>query len=969
MPAPSRNVLLRNIYRRGYYLSGSRTRSTRAASTLILGIRREDPSRAWERRCPLSPDAVAELVAMGVNVQVQHCSRRIWTHDEFQKAGATIVRDVSEADIVVGIKEVPISELAPSPLKEQTHFMFSHTHKGQSYNMELLARLLRQGRLIDYELLTDRAGRDGKRTIAFGWHAGAAGLVEGLCAYSRYLLTLGIATPILHLPRPFVHSSLSDMRESLRTLGRRIHTEGLPLEAGPLVVAVTGAGQVSTGALDMLKEVFAVQVQPSELLKLVEEGGADLHKVYVVHVPAKHYLERKDGVAYERSDYYNAPQDYHSVLHKLISPYVSVIVNGAGWHPGFPRLMDNVQLAEAMHVAWRIGPGRLGTIADVTCDLEGGLEFVTKASTIDEPIFVAKPPGSPAEHPGANIVSIDILPTELPKDASIHFSNAFAPYLLAFIRQRLKLPIGQDEQPLLKALDRATIARDGKLLSPHEWLYSRLSMGLDAKSNVPNARRNRKNVLLLGSGMVAKPVVATLCKRSDLSLTIAGNDLKEAAALANGHDNAQAVLADASDKAQLEALMRNMDVVISLLPASMHPSIAKICVEQRVHLVTASYISPSMKALHSHALAAEVLLLNECGLDPGIDHCAAVELIRRVQDTGRQVKSFISFCGGLPAPEHSNVPLGYKFSWAPRGVLTAAKNTAIFKLEDELFEVPPNMLLESRFADVPLFQGFALEGLANRNSLDYLEPYGLGPLDGMKAQLRGTLRRYKGFATLMSILNRLGLLDESHTLMLDAWSSLTDRCLERRVGLPIKDALSRGAAMTDILGDRWYQAEASLEWLVELGLLPSGTALEHGFYPALPTTALAPLDYLSLLLSHRLRYSPGERDIVILGHEVVAESRIPIDSDLEASVHSSLLVVYGDEHSSAMARTVGLPVAFAALRVLDGSIDVRGVIGPTHPSIYVNMLKDLAEDDMVFKETVGSGPGLGRALQLGWTGP
>ncbi|KZT50477.1 hypothetical protein CALCODRAFT_444572 [Calocera cornea HHB12733] len=962
MLAPS-PILLRLLCRRAPGLSRCQPLSTRAGSAITLGIRREDPSRTWERRCPLSPAAVTELVAMGIRVQVQHCNRRVWTHDDFRKAGATIVRDVSHADIVVGIKEVPISELPTSPTHEQTHFMFSHTHKGQAYNMKLLARLLGQARLIDYELITDRAGRDAKRTIAFGWYAGAAGVVEGLCAYSRHLLTLGIATPILHLPRPFMQPSLSDMKESLRTLGQRIRADGVPVEAGPVIIAVTGAGQVSTGALDMLKEIPAVQVYPSDLLKLVEEGGADLHKVYVVHVPAMYYLERNDGTPYDRTDYYNAPNNYRSVLHKLVAPYVSIIVNGAGWHPGFPRLMDNTQLAEALHGAWSIGPGRLGAISDVTCDLEGGLEFVTKASTIDDPFFTAKPPGSPASHPGTQIVSIDILPTELPKDASMQFSSVFMPYLRAFVTQLQHLPLTQDQQSLLEALDRATIARHGRLSSPHDWLYSQLPSDLAARSNLTGNPASPKTVLLLGSGMVAKPVVHALCQRSDIALVIAANDVREAEGLAAGHHNAKAVLADASDRAQLEALICKVDVVISLLPASMHPSVAEICLTHRAHLVTASYISPAMRALHEKALGAEVLLLNECGLDPGIDHCAAVELIRRLQSSGQQIKSFISFCGGLPAPEHSNVPLGYKFSWAPKGVLTAAKNAAVFKLEDEVIEVPAKKILESRFGSVPLFPGFALEGLANRNSFDYLKPYGL-TLDEMNSQLRGTLR-YQGFATLMSTLSRLGLLDEQQRLILTSWSSLTDRCLQHIVGLPISDALSRGAAMTDVLGDRWYQAEASLQWL---GLLPSGAAPEHGFYPKLPTVALSPLDLLSVLLSHRLRYQPGERDLVILGHEVVAQPGLASNRNLEATVHSSLLVVYGDEHSSAMARTVGLPVAFAALRILDGSIDVRGVTGPTIPSIYRRMLKDLAEAGLVFKETVSRGPGLGPALRQNWTG-
>ncbi|EJT98064.1 hypothetical protein DACRYDRAFT_111046 [Dacryopinax primogenitus] len=899
---------------------------------------------------------------MGVTVQVQHCNRRIWTDDDFRKAGATIVGDVSQADIVVGIKEVPISELSATPVKGQTHFMFSHTHKGQSYNMDLLSRLLGQARLIDYELLTDHAGPDGKRTIAFGWYAGAAGLVEGLCAYSRYLLTLGIATPILHLPRPFMHASLSEMRKSLKILGRRIQAEGVPREAGPIVVAVTGAGQVAAGALDMLKELPAVLVQPLELGKIVKYQGMDLHKVYVVHAPAAHYLQRKDGRGYNRNDYYCDPDSYHSVLYRLIAPYVSLIVNGAGWRPGFPRLMDNAQLTEALRLAWNIGPGRLGTISDVTCDLEGGLEFVTQASTIDTPVFVVKPSDSLVDHPGVSIVSIDILPTELPRDTSVHFSNAFMPYLVAFVRQRLNAKEREHDGLLIKSLDRATIVQGGKLLSQHEWLSGRLTTAPVQRSKASRSDRGT-DVLVLGSGMVAKPVIDTLCQRTDLTVVLASNNLQEAQLFANVHPNLRLVTADASDRALMEGLICKADVVISLLPAPMHPKIAEICIQQQAHLVTASYVSPVMQSLHEKALSADVLLLNECGLDPGVDHCAAVDLIQRIQNDGKQVRSFISFCGGLPAPEFSNVPLGYKFSWAPHGVLMAAKNSAHFKLEGEVFDVPGEMLLKTHFSDIPLFQGFALEGLANRNSINYIKPYKLGQLETMSSQLRGTLR-YKGFTSLMSVLSQIGLLDETSSLSLDTWSDLLPRCLERVVGLPVRDSLSRGAAMTDVLGERWYHQEAALEWL---GLLPSLAAMKEGFYPTVPEISLPPLSLLSILMSHRLRYEPGERDVVILSHEVVAGPGPMTSPDTEATVHSYLLVVYGDEHSSAMARTVGLPVAFAALRILDGDMDMRGVVVPTHPRIYANMLKDLATVGLVFRDTVTNVPGIGPALRASWT--
>jgi alpha-aminoadipic semialdehyde synthase len=178
----------------------------------------------------------------------------------------------------------------------------------------------------------------------------------------------------------------------------------------------------------------------------------------------------------------------------------------------------------------------------------------------------------------------------------------------------------------------------------------------------------------------------------------------------------------------------------SLLPVPFHCAVAEFCIKHRKHLVTASYISPAMKALHDQAVAADIILLNEIGLDPGIDHCSAIALLADLRAQNKRIVSFTSFCGGLPAPECADVPLGYKFSWSPRGVLNAALNGARFRLNGSDWEIPGEQILSSHFPEVPISNVLNLEGIANRDSIPYADTYELGPAQGLRTLLRGTLR-------------------------------------------------------------------------------------------------------------------------------------------------------------------------------------------------------------------------------------
>ncbi|QRV95699.1 hypothetical protein RhiJN_23717 [Ceratobasidium sp. AG-Ba] len=988
-------------------------RSTRLLSTqgkVVVGLRREDPARTWERRTPLTPDGVEELVEdFGAEVLVEECERRVHRNKEYEKAGARLVpansNALEPADIILGIKEVPRSECISSN-PNRTHLMFSHTAKGQPYNTPLLAQFLgdaNKARLIDYELLTD--GETGKRVVAFGWYAGAAGLVEGLITSAHADLQKGVASPFLYLPRPYTHPSLDDMRASLRRVGKHISSTGTSPALGPFVVAVTGNGNVAQGALAMLKELPVVYVKAKDLPNLVANQQTDLHKIYVVHLPPSEYIRGLNNEPYDREAYYKDPTKWKSVFADEIAPYTSLLINGAGWKHSFPRLISNVELPRVVAKAAQIGSGRFGAIADVSCDFEGGLEFVTHPTSICAPIY--------QHESGVQLMTIEILPAELPKDASKHFAGALEPYLKALVVQRggkdVKEKYRERHQLALDALDRATIAEKGVLRPKHAWLMDRVEAywveqkqkggvkeqvgGVKAgvESQAPDATvtpseilapssdsrsaassgHGKKTVLLLGSGMVARPAVDVFLGRKDVRLVVASNNPAEARALVRDHPNAEVVSLDVSDKGRVGELVGGADVVVSLLPATMHVPIAEECVKHRRHLVTASYISEGMKALHEQAVSADVLLLNEIGLDPGIDHCGAMEMRDRFEREGKKIVSFVSWCGGVPAPEDSNVPLGMKFSWTPKGLLSAALNPAQFKLADEIIQIPGEDLLKSYFPDVPLAKGFALEGLANRDSLSYAETYKFGIVDGMKSLFRGTLR-YKGFSEMLYAFRQLGLLQNGpdDKIKFESWNELVARAASKATSdvIAAKDA---AAIVPQLAPGKAETVVPALQWI---GAMPNGSSNAYGSgLPPVPRESVTPLDALTTLLAHKLRYEPHERDLVLLSHEVITApvAAVPtpspdptIPGPVTTEVYTSTLAVYGSPtEGSAMSRTVGLPLAFAALRVLDGGVRARGVAGPFGEEVYRPVLRGLEEVGLGMKETrVVGGIGMAQGL-------
>ena len=429
-----------------------------------------------------------------------------------------------------------------------------------------------------------------------------------------------------------------------------------------------------------------------------------------------------------------------------------------------------------------------------------------------------------------------------------------------------------------------------------------------------------QEVLVLGAGRVARPLVRYLLDQGHIQVTVVDQAVSQADALVAGHPHGTTQSVDIDDRSKLGALIRSHDLAVSLLPAPLHATVAELCISHKKHMVTTSYVSPAMKALDEPAKDAGVMLLNETGLDPGIDHMSAMKIIHDVQDRGGRVVSFKSYCGGLPAPDCNDNPWGYKFSWSPHAVCTACKNAAEYQIDGKKIHIPGRDLFTDCSPGMNIAGVGELEAYPNRDSLSYIDLYGLTGIDTM---MRCTLR-YPGWCETMKSVVDLGLLDEVTTTY--------------PVGTTFADFMAtfvRGGSGSDIGGRVADQ----------LGLEASSAVMQRfdwlGLFSndAIPVTCLetTPLDILANRMAERMSYGENERDMVVLRHEF----RATFPSGPDERIVSTLIEFGRIGGDSAMARTVSLPAAVAAKLILSGQIHATGVHIPVLPEIYDPVLTEL----------------------------
>ncbi|RLB59152.1 MAG: saccharopine dehydrogenase [Deltaproteobacteria bacterium] len=432
-----------------------------------------------------------------------------------------------------------------------------------------------------------------------------------------------------------------------------------------------------------------------------------------------------------------------------------------------------------------------------------------------------------------------------------------------------------------------------------------------------------KKVLVLGAGLVSRPLVRYLLDHG-YAVTVASRTVAKAEKLVAGHENGRALALNVDDVEAMRRLVAECDAAVSLLPATRHPEVARACLDLGKHMATTSYVSPAMRALDAEARDKDLLLLNEMGVDPGIDHMSAMKVIHQAEQQGAVLVGFSSWCGGLPAPEANDNPFGYKFSWSPKGVLIAARNSARYLRDGRVVEVPAERLFaEPATVEIPGVGTF--EGYPNRDSVSYLDTYGFD--ERVRDMFRGTLRN-QGHCRLYTQLIALGLLEDEPQR---SFAGLTYRkLLEQIVGAPVEQAVA-GKLQVE-------PGQSPLEALRFIGMLADEpVAVEQG----------SVMDVLAERMARHLAYRPGERDMLIMRHDITFQ--LP---DGARETVTAIMVDYGiPGGDSSMARTVSLPAAIGVRLLLEGRIPLRGVQIPVRPEIYEPALQELEKLGITFTET------------------
>jgi saccharopine dehydrogenase-like NADP-dependent oxidoreductase len=433
-----------------------------------------------------------------------------------------------------------------------------------------------------------------------------------------------------------------------------------------------------------------------------------------------------------------------------------------------------------------------------------------------------------------------------------------------------------------------------------------------------------KKVLVLGAGLVAKPLVRYLLGNG-YQVVMASRTVSKAERMIAGHPQGKAFALDMQDEGRLTPFIKDCDLAVSLVPFNFHPVVARLCIAQRKPMVTTSYVSPAMQELDGAARAAGVTVLNEIGVDPGIDHMSAMRVIDGVRRRGGRIIAFRSYCGGLPAPEANDNPFGYKFSWAPRGVLLASRNSAQYILDGRKVEVPSHRLFRDMHILAVGDQG-DYEAYPNRDSISYVDVYGLS---GIQTMYRGTLRNM-GWCDCLFNFGKLGLLSLDEV---DVKGKTYADFMRGVVGCSRSDDL-RTAAARKLGIPREAFPILNLEWL---GMFSDRQ---------LKLDRISPLDAMGELMFEKLAFRPGERDMLLLFHDFRAE----LPGGKREHIIAQMIDYGIPNGDSSMSRTVSLPAAIGVKMILTGRIKATGVLRPVTPDIYDPVLDELAALNIAFQE-------------------
>ena len=440
-----------------------------------------------------------------------------------------------------------------------------------------------------------------------------------------------------------------------------------------------------------------------------------------------------------------------------------------------------------------------------------------------------------------------------------------------------------------------------------------------------------RNILVIGSGKSASYLIKYFLDKSEsenLHITIGDINIENAKKLINNHPNANTITLDVFDKVSRQRAIENADIVVSMLPARFHIEVAKDCITYGTNMVTASYVSPEMQALDSAAKSKDLVFMNEIGVDPGIDHMSAMQVIDEIRDKGGEIILFESFTGGLVAPESDNNLWNYKFTWNPRNVVVAGQGGAAKFLQEGTYKYIPyhRLFRRTEFLDVDGYGRF--EAYANRDSLKYQSAYGL---DSAKTLYRGTMRRV-GFSRAWQMFVLLGMTDDSYTI--DDSENMSYRDFINAF-LPYSPTDSVELKFRHQL--KIDQDDIVWEKLEELDVFNPNKMVE--------LKKATPAQILQKILMDSWTLDEDDKDMIVMYHKfgyVLKGDKYQIDS--------TMVTIGEDQTYTAMAKTVGLPVAIATLAILNGKITTPGVQIPISKEVYEPILKELETYDIAFTE-------------------
>jgi len=440
-----------------------------------------------------------------------------------------------------------------------------------------------------------------------------------------------------------------------------------------------------------------------------------------------------------------------------------------------------------------------------------------------------------------------------------------------------------------------------------------------------------RKILIIGAGKSSSYLIKYLLDKSqseNLQITIGDLNVENAKKLVSDHNDVNIIHLDVFDSNSRSEAVKNADIVISMLPARFHIEVARDCITYKKHMVTASYVSKEMEALDEDAKANNLVFMNEIGVDPGIDHMSAMQVIDRIRDNGGKMILFESFTGGLVAPESDDNLWNYKFTWNPRNVVVAGQGGAAKFLQEKQFKYIPydRLFRRTEFLDIDDYGRF--EAYANRDSLKYQHVYGL---DHVRTLYRGTMRRV-GFSRAWNVFVQLGMTDDSYTIddsinmsYRDFVNAFLPYSPTDSVELKFRHALK--IDQDDIVWDKFLELDIfNPKKMVELD-------------------KATPAQILQKILMDSWTLDPEDKDMIVMyhkfGYEINGEKR---------QIDSTMVVVGEDQTYTAMSKTVGLPVAMATLDILNGKIKTPGVQIPISKEVYTPILEGLKSYGIEFKE-------------------